>query len=295
MRGTGHTATLGQVEERALAAVSMLLGALPVGSAQHRIVRPIYYRRLQRLGPTMRRARLRSGGRFDLDLSDYTQAQAFLTRRYDPALIRFISSRLKPGSQFVDVGAHLGFVSLAVAHACSHARVLALEPHPENYARLRMHVEINGCANVAIERLGLGAAGGRAVMSSEGEGTDYHRVLPAGRSDPGAAALEVELMALDDLAAERGIERVEVLKLDVEGHEPAVLDGASRLLAEGRIGAIVCELNDELLAAHGSGSSAIERTLAGHGFTRREIPPVGLHRLHRPSVAYENFAFLREG
>lgn len=295
MRRSGQTEGLSGAAERTLGAISAVLGALPVGSAQHRVVRPIYYRWLCALDPTLRRARLRSGGRFDLDLSDYTQAQTYLTRRYDPALIRFITSRLRPGSSYVDVGAHLGFVALSVALNCPGARVLALEPHPQNFARLRSHLEINGCANVAIEQLAAGAVRGRALLTSEGEGSDYHRVLPAGADDSGAAGLEINVVALDELAEERNIERIELLKLDVEGHEPAVLEGASGLLAAGRINAIVCELSEELLVAQGSSRSELERTLAAHGFTRHDIPPVGLHRLHPPSVAYENFAFLREG
>lgn len=292
MRGTSQAAALGRVEEGTLRAVAGVLGALPVGSAQHRVVRPLFYRRLSSLPPTLRRARLRSGGRFDFDLSDYTQAQAFLTRRYDPALIRFLCSRLGPGSLYVDAGAHVGFVAFAVALARPQARVLALEPHPANFARLRSHLTINGCTNVEIEQLAAGAARGTAILSSEGEGSDYHRVLPADQA-AGAAGVEVPVVSLDELADERGIDRIELLKLDVEGHEPAVLEGARGLLAAGRIGAIVCELNGELLAARGSSPDALQCTLAEHGFHRREIPPVGLHRLHRPSVAYENFAFVR--
>lgn len=271
-------------------ALSGVLGSLPVGSSQHRVVRPIFDRRLSSLEPTLKRARLLSGGRFDFDLSDYTQAQAFLTRRYDPALIRFVASRLGRGDRYVDIGAHLGFVALAVALARPGASVLALEPHPANFARLRDHLEINRCPNVEIEQLAAGSAAGSALLSSGGEGSDYHRVLGAGEA---AAGIEVPVAALDDLAAERGIERIAVLKLDVEGHEPAVLEGARRLLAEERIGAIVCELNPELLAERGSSPQALGSTLADHGFRREEIPPVGLHRIHRPSVAYENFAFVR--
>ena len=48
-------------------------------------------------------------------------------------------------------------------------------------------------------------------------------------------------MALDD---EIPVERIDVLKVDVEGYEPAVLRGAARLLSEGRVGAVVCELNE---------------------------------------------------
>ncbi len=290
---------LGHGEEQALRIVASLLGALPVGSGQHRVVRPIFARRLRGLPPSPRRIELRGGGRFDLDLSDYTQAQAFLTRRYDPALLRFALSRLGDDTTFVDVGAHIGLTTVPVALARSRTRVLALEPHPQNCRRLRDHVALNGCRNVDVEQMAAGAEPGVVILSSEGEGSDYHRVIgPADRghsSTPVGGTVEVEMISIDELASERGIERIDLLKLDVEGHEARVLDGAERMLSERRIGAAVCELNDELLATGGSSSGDLEGRLRRHGLERVAIPGVGLHRIHQPSVAYENFAFVPPG
>ncbi len=290
---------LGHGEERTLGIVAAILGALPVGSGQHRVVRPIFSRRLSGLPPTPRRARLRGGGRFDLDLSDYTQAQAFLTRRYDPALLRFVLSRLGDDTTLVDVGAHIGLTTVPVALARRRTRILALEPHPQNFRRLRDHVALNGCRNVEVERMAAGAEPGVAVLSSEGEGSDYHRVIgPADHGygpTPADGTVEVEMTSIDELADRRGIERIDLLKLDVEGHEARVFDGAERMLSAGRIGAAICELNDELLAAGGSSSADLERRLRGYGMERIVIPRVGLHRIHEPSVAYENFAFVPVG
>ena len=276
---------------RGIRAISAALGILPVGAGQHRVIRPIFERRLRGGSGELVRARLRSGAVLDLDLTDYTQAQAYLSRRYDEALVRFIASRVPPQGTFVDVGAHIGFVVLAVARARPGARVVALEPHPANCARLRANLALNPGVSVDVVPAAAGAQTGVARLSSEGEGTDFHRIAEGAQ----AGTVEVEVAELDQLASARGLDRIDVIKLDVEGYEPEALRGAEALLRAGRVGTVICELNDDLLAGIGWSGERLERHLAERGYEREEIPPVGLHRLHRPSVAYENFAFTLRG
>ena len=233
-------------------------------------------------------ARMRSGATLVLDLSDYAQAQAYLSRRYDEALTMFVRSRLPAAGTYVDVGAHIGFMAIAAALAKPRARVVAIEPHPANAARLRKNLALNPAARVTLEQAAAGRRAGTAQLTSEGEGTDFHRIVAGGSS---AGTVEVPVLTLDELAERRAIDRIDVLKLDVEGYEPEALAGAERLLAGGRIGTIICELNDKLLARVGWDAQRLEQHLRERGYVRERIPPVGLHRLHRPSVPYENFAF----
>lgn len=273
-----------------LRVIAALLSKLPVGAGQHRLIRPIFERRLKGRGSMPVRTRMSSGAVLDLDLSDYLQAQAYFSRRYDEALVRFIVSRVPRSGTFVDVGAHVGFVALALAVARPHAKVLALEPHPANSARLRANVALNPGASIEVEPVAAGVRAGAARLSSEGEGTDFHRIVDGPEV---TGSVEVEVVALDELAERRGLDRIDVLKLDVEGFEPEALSGAEHLLQEGRVGTVICELNDDLLARIGWDGAALEGHLAERGYRREEIPPVGLHRFREPSVAYENFAFSR--
>lgn len=268
---------------------SLVLGALPVGCGQHRAVRRIFEARLRGLRPTPVRTRLRGGATMSLDISDYTQAQALLNRRYDPALVAFIRSRLPREGTFYDVGGHIGFVSLAVACARPDVSVVAFEPHPDNRERLEENVALNPGSRIEIEAAAAGSAAGTAMLSNDGEGTDFHRIV--GRDATGS--VEVVVHALDEVARDRGADRIDVLKLDVEGHEPEALVGASALLAAGRIGVVICELNDELLALAGSSAERLTLELKGLGYRREPIPPVGLHRFHAPSVPDQNWAFVR--
>ena len=274
-----------------LRVLSRALAELPVGSGQHRIVRRVYESRLRERPDPRVRVRLRSGAVMTLDLSDYTQAQAALTRRYDPALLAFIRSRLPAGGTLVDVGAHIGFVVIAIARARPDVRVVALEPHPGNVDRLLGNVALNPGVEVEIEPVAAGRVPGQAMLSDEaGEGTDYHRIVAPGSN----GSIEIGVETLDRLAGERGIDRIDVLKLDVEGHEPEALAGAAELLADRRVGVVICELRDSLLGRFDSSSAGLVAGLRELGYRPEEIPPVGLHRFHAPSVPYENCAFVPE-
>ncbi len=269
---------------------SAALAALPVGSGQHRVVRRIYESSL-RDGPAEPVAvRLRSGAVMGLDLSDFTQAQAALTRRYDPALLAYIASRLPEEGTLVDVGAHVGFVVLAAAAGRPRARIVALEPHPGNRASLLRNLALNPGVRVEVEGVAAGRSPGSARLTDANEGTDYHRIVAGA-----AGGVEVEVETLDGIAEARGIERIDVLKLDIEGYEPEALAGASRLLESRNVATIICELNDDLLGRVGSSSAALVADLASLGYVREEIPPRGLHRFHEPSVPYENAAFVLSG
>lgn len=73
-----------------------------------------------------------------------------------------------------------------------------------------------------------------------------------------ASASTVRVVPLDQEAARLGIERIDLIKIDVEGYESKVLAGATRLLRERRIGAILCEFNEMWLRKAGSSPKALE-------------------------------------
>lgn len=290
-----------QINETALKLAAVPLRTLPAGSGQHRFVRRIYDGWLDGAEPRLARARV-NGSVFDLELTDYVQAQAFLTGRNDPALVAWLAARLGPGDTYLDVGGHIGLIAVAVAARRPEARVIAFEPHPGNGARFAANAALNPGVEVELVRAAVGSERGTAFLETGGPGSDYHHIGGSGPGDAAAPAapaaqpaegVDVPVETIDDACAERGIERVAALKLDVEGHEPHALAGAERMLSEGRIDVIVLELNDELLARSGSSAAEITQRLASLGYRTEPIPMAGLNRLHRGSMVYENVAFVR--
>lgn len=180
-----------------------------------------------------------------------------------------VFARLVPrGGVVFDVGAHAGYYALAASRLVGPAgRVVAFEPLPANVADLRHHVALNRLANVEIVPRPVGGEHG-AEVSFETEGLGSYR----GRIAAGAAGEAMRAVALDAFLAETGGAPPDVLKMDVEGAESAVLDGAEGLLAAGR--------TSWLVALHSMEQQALcAEALLRHGHTlwdfagRRLEPP----------------------
>ena len=126
---------------------------------------------------------------------------------------------------FMDIGANCGLYSLIAAKA--GVPVLAVEPNRLNYLRLKQNIDHNGFANIQPYALALSDKPGRAALYGGGEGASLLRNW-GGMTN--TYAQEVDVDTLDNLFASRSGLREILIKIDVEGHEPAVLSGARGLL-----------------------------------------------------------------
>jgi FkbM family methyltransferase len=128
----------------------------------------------------------------------------------------------RPGAldTVIDVGAHVGIFARRAAR-CAR-RVLSFEPAPETYEFLDRNVE--GCPNVVLTRAAVTDHGGTARPHVFAEPTD-NSLFPDGREDL-RAVVEVDATTLLDVFERHGVERCDLLKLDVEGAEYAIVFGA---------------------------------------------------------------------
>lgn len=129
---------------------------------------------------------------------------------------------------FVDVGASTGIYALKAAkHFGSASVVLALEPFPEVCALLQRNVQANRLSTVRVRCLCAGAHTGVRTLWLNDERPSYFSL--AERRDD-ARGLSVLTVALDDLLPWEGLDRVDYLKIDVEGAEEEILAGARRTI-----------------------------------------------------------------
>ena len=153
--------------------------------------------------------------------------------RVHPAVLAF----LRPGSVVIDVGASLGEWTLPFARAVGPAgRVIAIEPAPRGAAALASTLAANALHQAEIVRCAMGDHDGTVefavpVVTSARTDTGTARIGPA---CTGHDALQVSLRSLDSLAAEHDLARIDLIKIDVEGHERQVLDGAAAVLSRNR-------------------------------------------------------------
>jgi FkbM family methyltransferase len=169
---------------------------------------------------------------------------------------------LKPGGLFVDIGANVGLYTLLAAECGSE--VIAVEPVNATAAALRRNLDLNGIAHaVRVEELVLLNRNGTAVL----EGKDPNR-QSARWSDNGG----VRATTLDEVLGQRTALGV---KVDVEGNERLVLEGASRALSEHRIGLMQLEWNDTSMAALGEGRAPVARLIRQAGYALVRVSATG--------------------
>ena len=146
---------------------------------------------------------------------------------YEPELT-YLESILSPGRVFVDVGANFGIYTMVASRLVGKAgRVVAFEPSVQSFPVLQKNIALNNLENVLSFHAALSDKESRAWL--------YHGLDPSGNSlgrDPSldGAREEVILKSLDNVLEENGIDRVDVIKVDVEGAEELVLHGAARSL-----------------------------------------------------------------
>jgi FkbM family methyltransferase len=171
---------------------------------------------------------------------------------------RFSGFTPQPTSCVVDVGANIGMFSVwASRYLATTGRIIALEPHPAAYRLLRRNLSRVLCAAQSLN-VACGAAEQTLPLYFSPD-----RLTVASLERTAGQALEqidVPVRRLDDVLADMSVERIGLLKIDVEGWEPQVLDGAEDSLR--RTDRVVLEVDRDNLPP-------VEERLAAAGLTIR--------------------------
>lgn len=163
----------------------------------------------------------------------------------EPWTVRWIEQNLRPGDAFWDVGANVGSYSLIASKLEPSARVVAVEPGYANYAALCENVLLNGLGeSIACIPAALADSNriGSLTLADVEPGAAIHR-LDVGEA--GTRTVSVLVHTLDELVADFGLPSPTLLKIDVDGAEPAVLAGAARSLRSESLRSVIVEVEEE--------------------------------------------------
>jgi FkbM family methyltransferase len=139
--------------------------------------------------------------------------------------------RPRTGWIVVDVGAHMGFYTArAAALVGPSGKVIAVEPDDSNYAILKRNIEQCRLSNVTAVNAALSNQDGIARMAVSWASTGHVLIQNQSQSDSQSSVRAVRTVRLDTLTRELGIEKVDLVKIDVEGAEMLVLKGAKECL-----------------------------------------------------------------
>lgn len=151
---------------------------------------------------------------------------------FEPSMVRLFNSLVPPRGSVLDVGANVGCTAILFGQIADE--VVAFEPLPSTFAFLEANVRRSGLRNVRTVNCGLGGEVGRERLLFSPENRSGAVVISDSDLHPVGAVQEIEVRRLDDEVGRLGVDRIDFIKLDVEGFERSVLQGASDTLARHR-------------------------------------------------------------
>jgi FkbM family methyltransferase len=186
---------------------------------------------------------------------------------YEPEVTNILSNLVKPDDVVLDIGTNFGWYTTLFAQVAGvHGKIHSFEPSPTTYEKLQKNIELNNCQDLVIAN--------RCAMSDR-EGTTQINVFTkrshacASLSTLGETeytAFDTPLTTLNLYLKNHAIDRVNFLKIDVEGSELAVLQGGSDLLNSPLAPPMMIEINDDTSGAFGYGAEQIWEQLSNYGY-----------------------------
>ena len=193
---------------------------------------------------------------------------ALAMKLYEVEETSYFRQNFAKGMTFVDVGANIGlFTALAIRQGAS--KILAIEPHSESFGFLKTTIDKNNpLMLVSAEKVALG--------SQEGEGRLYLNPFNKGdnRMNYSKELIEgerVEIKTLDSVCAQYGINSIDFLKIDVQGSELGILQGAVGVLGNSRRCIIMTEVWPSGMEKAGYSSEIFTDFLKSLGFKVEKV------------------------
>ena len=182
----------------------------------------------------------------------------------------YLFSLAKQGDTIIDAGGNIGLCALPLSKkAGASGRVYAFEPLGKNFQRLEKHVQINQIKNTKIIQAALSDSRGKVTMVQPSLGNNgAARIFCQGDED--IPSTEVDALRLDDWCAEENLNKLDLLKLDVEGHEPQILLGAEKTIQRFRP-KIFLEAHETHLQTHGHSLKKLRQMLADMSYRTTDV------------------------
>jgi FkbM family methyltransferase len=205
------------------------------------------------------------GTTVDVLLGNDNSLCLYVCGSFEPNEFAFLDTVLKPGMVFVDVGANDGYYTLfAAKRVGAQGRVLAVEPSTRERVNLKRNIARNGLDNITVLPMALGATSGTAELQLAQYSHSGHNTLGRFANDgvQVESVEQVKMCTLDSVAHDMALDRLDLLKIDVEGAEANVIAGAREILA-GTQPLIMLEISDKALRGQGSDAERLLAILRG--------------------------------
>lgn len=182
---------------------------------------------------------------------------------YESDLFR---SAVKPGDTVVDIGANIGYYTVIAAGIVgSTGKVISFEPAPENHAVLMKTIGANTFTHIRPEKKAIADREGVLSLNLYESNKGKHSLVKDASDAKGfSSTVDVETLTLDSYTAKNGIDRVDIIKMDIEGAESLALAGMPNALKQAR--AVFMEYTPAFIKKAGHDPIKVLKDLRDNGF-----------------------------
>jgi FkbM family methyltransferase len=189
---------------------------------------------------------------------------------WEPGVTRLIDRLIVPGMTVVDAGAHVGYFTLLAARKVGpNGRVYAFEPALENFTLLVRNIGLNGYRNTFPKQIAVSDKDGETALYLYSDSVG-HSLYPE-TTGTSRTTKTVRTTTLDRFFEEEGWPPVQLIKMDIEGAEPAALEGMMGLRRRNQDLRIVLEYVPHILQSAGRNPRRFLERIRQLGFTIRII------------------------
>ena len=190
---------------------------------------------------------------FDMLTNNNGGLETYYLGFYEVGTLHVIEHCLNENDNFIDVGASIGLMSLVAAKNNGNGKVFSFEPQSERFTYLDYNVQLNKQKIIKIFNNGLGKTKDSLKLY-----TDVNSPSIVDSNNNTSAYETIDILVLDEILEKEGIETVKLIKIDVEGFEIPVLQGAERLLSSADAPIICVEYVKRLQKQHDNTASLFE-------------------------------------
>lgn len=204
----------------------------------------------------------------ELNIDDWIQHNIYFLGEYSASELKLLDKFLQQGAVFIDVGANIGLFTLHASRLVGNTgRVISFEPFSTNFTSLTNHIRINELVNVRAEKLALGSKNDFVNLYYNPD--EQNLGMVSTHQTEHCIIEQTNIVSLDTYIKDNPVSRIDLIKIDVEGHEYEALIGMQNMLIKHRPTIIIEILEDnESLAAKNGNSKKINSYLEDLGYNK---------------------------
>lgn len=203
------------------------------------------------------------------NISECIGFELFVNGVYEKDYIDLIVQSIPANGVLLDLGANIGSISIPIAKQRPDIKIFAVEASPRVFSYLKYNVERNNCKNIYLEN--------KALSTMDNETVSFYspvELFGKGSLNPVFTNVgeHVSTLTIDTLVQDNNLEKVDFIKVDVEGFEKTVLSGGALLLSKVNPLHILFEFSDWMEGQAGSNKSGdCQKFLQDLGFLLYDV------------------------